>query len=418
MRTLFKPRSISASLCRLNLNFTQTTRTLSPLITFSRASSATYFDSAGVLQTAGSGVARAHAFQDYNPSTLAPLGFLIEEQRTNLIRYSEQLDNAAWNTVAATISANAATAPTGTTIADKLIENSATATHYTETPDYVFVLSTVYTFTCFAKAGERSRIFFNFPTTFTNRIAVFDVSNGTVVSAGGMTCSIEAINNGWYRCRMTSTADLGGGGARVGAALVNTGTNTNYAGDGISGILLFGAQLEIGAFATSYISTTSAAATRLADSASITGGNFSGWYNQAEGTFVIVGDYSYIATGNYGLLRVDDNSGGEEERLMYRLASATQRFTVVDNNVEQCDISRSGVVAGTVFKHATAYKLNDFAACINGGTVGTDASGTIPTVDRVRFSGGLNSLYPNGHLQRLSYYRARLSDATLQSLST
>jgi hypothetical protein len=407
----------------LYLDFTDTTKAIDPRITFSRASSATYFDSAGVLQTAGTGVARAYAFQDYNPSTLSALGFLIEEQRTNLSTYSEEFDNAAWTKTRSTVTANAATAPSGSVTADKIISNTANDSHFARCANVVSVSGT-FCGSCFVKAAEFGYAFIGISDLATGEASVrINLSTGVVdttnVAGVGSWTSISGTArqcaSGWWRVQVVATQ---GAGAAV-SMLVYAGNNAGarvYVGDDASGVYVWGAQLEAGSFPTSYIATTTAAATRLADSASITGGNFSGWWNATEGTFVLVGDYSYIATNGNGLLRCDD--GSELERIMHRLESSTQRFTVIDNNVEQCDISRSGVVAGAVFKQATAYKLNDFASCINGGTVGTDAAGTIPTVDRMRFSGAINANYPNGHIQRLSYYRSRLANATLQSLST
>ena len=75
----------------LNLDFAKT-KVLDPRITYTRASTATFVGSNGLIQTAASGAARF----DHNPTTGESLGLLVEEARTNRVTYSEQFDNAGW----------------------------------------------------------------------------------------------------------------------------------------------------------------------------------------------------------------------------------------------------------------------------------------------------------------------------------
>jgi len=133
----------------LLLDFTNT-KTLDPRITFTRGSTATYFDNKGVMQSAASGVSRF----DHNPSTGESLGLLIEEQRTNLLTYSEQFDNAAWaSKLNTTVSANAIIAPDGTLTGDKLVANSGSSTKYIDRTVTV-AASTTHAFSVYMKAGE------------------------------------------------------------------------------------------------------------------------------------------------------------------------------------------------------------------------------------------------------------------------
>ena len=104
----------------LNLNFT--TGTLDSRITFTRSTTGSYYNSAGVLSTAAINAPRF----DYDPVTLESVGLLIEESRTNLLTYSEQFDNAVWTKSNASITANAIIAPDGTLTADKLVEDGVT----------------------------------------------------------------------------------------------------------------------------------------------------------------------------------------------------------------------------------------------------------------------------------------------------
>ena len=127
-------------------------KALDPRITFTRASTATYYDAFGVMQTAASGVARF----DSNPTTGESLGLLIEEQRTNLLTYSAQFDNAAWSKPNSdTITANTVVAPDGVLSGDAFVETTATGTH-TLFQNATLVGGTVYTLSVYLQAACRS----------------------------------------------------------------------------------------------------------------------------------------------------------------------------------------------------------------------------------------------------------------------
>ena len=122
----------------LDLNFARQKR-LDSRVTFTRASTGTYVGSDGLIKTAASGEARF----DHDPETGESLGLLVEESRTNLLRYSEEFNNAPWRKYNTTVSSNTATAPDGTSTADKLIASATTASHYLDpgaTPNTVAIL--------------------------------------------------------------------------------------------------------------------------------------------------------------------------------------------------------------------------------------------------------------------------------------
>jgi hypothetical protein len=183
---------------------------------------------------------------------------LIEKVRTNLILYSEQFNDASWaSNLNASVSANAAVAPNGTTTADKIVEDTSTSQHFIgQSP--TSINSVGHTISVYAKAAERSFLFF-FEDSAGGRNAYFDLSNGTIGNVGGSaTASITSVGNGWYRCSVTYTASGTLVRMRVAPATAN-GTNS-YTGDGTSGIFVWGAQVEVSDFgATDYIPTTTAA---------------------------------------------------------------------------------------------------------------------------------------------------------------
>jgi hypothetical protein len=204
-----------------------TQQNFADIVTFTRVSNATQFDSTGSLV--------------YAPA--------------NLLTYSEDFGNAAWTKGGATVSTNTTTAPTGTSIADSLIEDSSTGQHRVYRSVSGTTNTNPYTVSFFAKANTRTRVYVGMAegTTFVRQgNAVFDLSAGTVVSAGGGSggatggsATITAVGNGWYRCTYTLT--LGGTDTTIFSDinLVSTGTTINYTGDGTSGLFLFGAQLNL-----------------------------------------------------------------------------------------------------------------------------------------------------------------------------
>jgi hypothetical protein len=186
-----------------------------------------------------------------------------ESTATNLLTYSEQFDNAAWTKTRSTVSANAETAPDGQATADKLVEDgTASNNHYAYTLATI-AATTVYTWSIYAKAGERTWLGMSAYDGSTH-LTYFNLSAGTVgTNASGNTASIESIGDGWYRCVITRTSGAGTTGA-IECYLAEGDSDITFSGDGTSGLYLWGAQLEAGSTVTSYYPTTSSSATRPA----------------------------------------------------------------------------------------------------------------------------------------------------------
>jgi hypothetical protein len=370
------------------------------------------------IRTSGSAVylPRSNAYQDYNPSTLAPLGFLIEEQRTNLLTYSAEFDNAAWGKSNCTITANSVTSPAGTTTGDTLTTTVAGGAMNQTTQ--AFSAGSTVTITVFAKKntsnflrmelGNLVNCWFNLNTGAT---ASNGAGSGNVLFSAK---SIQAINNGWYRCTLTVTTSVL---TTLNVLLFATDTDGNSSLIN-SSIYLWGAQAEVGAFATSYIATTTAAATRLADSASITGTNFSQWYNQTEGTFALTYDLAAQKTGAPATAVFAACDGSTTSEICIRQGTT---LTGLDYLVTGAvDTTSYLFTNNATIKSAVTYKASDFANVLNTGeAVGTTSSGSIPAgINKLVLMGRDNSTQSTGHLRRFAYYRARLSNASLQSLST
>ena len=218
------------------------------LVTFTRASTGTYVGSDGLLQSATTNEARF----DHNPTTGESLGLLVEEARTNSLTYSE--DTSQWLAPTnITLSQNQTVAPDGASTADQYLETAATGLHVQDGMPFAFVTSTVYTYSVFVKSvGGRNFEIGYPPTIFTNRFARFNLSgSGSVQSSDvGVTASIQAYANGWYRCSATNTC-ASGASSRIGNFIIDDSFNRSYAGNITKGLFIWGAQLEAGAFPTS-----------------------------------------------------------------------------------------------------------------------------------------------------------------------
>jgi hypothetical protein len=377
------------------------------LVTFTRASTGRFVGSDGLIQTAAVNDPRF----DHNPTTGESLGLLVEEARTNIALRSEEFNNASWTKTRSSITADAVVAPDGATTADKLIASIDTNTH--SVVQNVTLTVAAWTFSIFLKQAEytsaRILVFDGIATTYA---AIFNLSAGTLTSTTGspLATSINASGNGFWRCGITVTGTVVAGNVQVRPV---SGGNDNFTGDGTSGIYLWGAQLEAGAFATSYIPTTSATVTRAADVASITGSNFSSFYNSSAGT--LFAEYRTPASGLRGVADFNDNTANE--RIALLTSGTDPKMLVVDGGATQADLDGGTIVASTMTKTAVAYAVNDFSIVHAAGTAVTDTSGTLPTVDRLLIGADQASNYQNGRIKRLTYWPTRLSNTVLQQIT-
>lgn len=401
------------------LNFVGTT-TLDSRITFTRATTATFVGSNGLIQTAA---INTPCF-DYDPVTLAPKGLLVWEQRTNNALYSEQFDNAAWTKVATTVSANATISPDGATTGDKLVEDAATSIHRVA-QSFATTANAAVSYTVYAKADTRRYLSLGMGG-LNGVVATFDLQTGVISGAATAlgtgwstaTAVITPAGNGWYRCAL-SGVDTAGASRPFSISLNNVSTNpinaqgNSYAGDNTSGLFLWGAQIETGAFATSYIPTVAATISRSADVAQMTNTNFSSWYNQSAGTFIASADCP--ALGSRTVFSADDATTSNLMRV--RSAVAEPFFIVNAGGVNQASLDGGTITANTIYTQAAAYAANDFATSVNGGAAVTDASGSVPTVSRLSIGADPSGNYLNGHIRTINYYNTRLSNDTIQSLT-
>jgi hypothetical protein len=396
---------------KLALDFT--TASLDARVTVTRTTSATnpatYVNSSGLVALATNNQPRF----DYNPITLVCKGLLIEEARSNLILQSEDLSSASWNKVVdggVTISANAIVAPDGNTTADKMIPTVTSGFHCVT--QNVVVTTQSYSFSVFAKAGEYGylQIFDSLTTDYVN----FNLLTGVVGTSSAYTGSIEAFGNGWYRCKATNAFSASISGMRLGVVTAaNASRGQAFSGNGSDGLYLWGAQLEAGTFATSYIPTTLTSLTRNADVVSMTGTNFSDWYSSSSAALAAV-VIPNIATGTRPIWQLDDTTANEIIALRGNVANP--ELYIVDGGTPQAQLDAGTITAGTQYGLCAAFAANSCAVSQNGATPVTTATATMPTVTQARI-GSDGSNFLNGAVRTLRYWPQRILNAETQAFS-
>jgi len=397
------------------------TGTLDPRVTFTRSTTATYYNSSGVLSTAPINAPRF----DFNPTTGESLGLLIEQSSTNLLTYSQDFTNAVWTKSNATITATANIAPDGTQTAQLLIPNTSNTTHKLIQTIYP---SSTWAYTVYVKANGVNYVALNEQYQSGTSSQVLNLLTGVLTSLAGTvgTTTVTSVGNGWYRLTWSYFVDTANNGFSIVALNSNSGSaNPNtytWTGDGYSGIYIWGAQLEALAFPTSYIATTSAQVTRAADNVSMTGTNFSSWFNATQGTF-------YSESNSVNPLTTTDAYS------IYASSGALTDFIYLDNYGTrlQAAVRSSGTFSinyitaigaypvNTFVKAGIYYQANNFGATYSGNTPNTTSSGNVPVgvnnlvIGASPFSG---NAYLNGRIKKILYYPTALTNAQLQALTT
>lgn len=196
-------------------------------------------------------------------------GLLIEEQRVNLVTDSEDFFNTSFPRVRSSVTEDQILSPDGTTTADKFIIDTTNSTNHSLRFDFSATSGDTYTWSVFVKSGEFDQINLRLITKFPSGNAYYDLTNETVSEFGTVdSSSITDIGNGWYRCVLVGTANSTGT-ASAQIFLAQSGSITIATANGTDGLYLWGAQLEQGAFPTSYIPTSGSAVTRSADLATM-----------------------------------------------------------------------------------------------------------------------------------------------------
>lgn len=359
-----------------------TTASLDSRVTFTRSgNTATVVNSSGFIAPINANLPRF----DHDPTTLVCKGLLIEEARTNIALNSNGFSTASWSNTSVTVTPNAAVSPDGTSNASLLTAAAADCAIF---QTVVVTTATAHLFSVFLRAAT------------TTNISLF-------VDVNGLSSFVSlpiTVTTSWQRFLFPFTTTgvacrifIGGGGSFSSPEAV----------------FAFGAQLEVGAFATSYIPTTSASVTRNADAAVVTSTNFSSWYTATPGA-AVVWSIPQTATGTRPLVQFDDTSALEIITLRGNVANP--EMFIVDGGVTQAQINTGTIVANTAYKLAGAWNTNSCAAAKDGGIIGLDTSATIPTPTQLRIgSDGTN--YASAWIQKVMYWKQRIINAEVQAFS-
>lgn len=391
-----------------------------PAVFSARASTATYLDANGVVQTAASGVARSNAYDYDSDGVLRPIGLLLEASATNQLLYSEQFDNAGWGKTgygvasAPVVTANYGIAPDGQTTADRVVF----ALNGGTTIDDLSMLNQQQT----TIAGN----------TYTQSIWLKTVDGSTKqlqLSLDNTAPKVITVTGTWQRFSNTGVAPDTIRGFRL--CLRGTiGTSDS------AGLLVWGAQQGVGSYPTSYIPTTSAQVTRAADTstsaqatrakdaAKVDGVNFNDWHNidgfTAFATYEWGVDVNQQAFGR-GVFGFSDTNNSNSWCYVYN--GSAYSALVANTNSGQQFYKTSGSPnepANVMRSIAFRYKKNNAAVSFNGGSVASDTNCELPVFNSLNIgSTSLTNIYRlGGHVKRIVVYPTAFTDEELQALTS
>ena len=367
-----------AILPSLNLDFANSGK-LDPRITFTRASTATYFDKLGVLRTAADNEPRF----DYDPVTLEAKGLLIEESRQNLVRWNRDLINVAWVKTGCSVLKNQVG-----------LDGTIEACTIGATADNATILQTI-------SSASAARI----TSAYLKRLSGVGTIQMTQNNGATWTDITSSVGSNWSRVEIPSATIAN---PIIGFRIVSNSDS----------IAVDFVQHELGAFSTSPIATTSTAVTRQADQASMTGTNFSSWYRQDEGTL-----YEEGST----LKRNTDPDPKFTSSITDGLSNFIMgiRYTIaVSPRVDYAGVTQASIITLNPYqndafhKNAIAVKQNDFAASTNGLAAVVDSSGSLPMTMNTLSIGTYGTVYLCGHIKKIAYYPKRLTNQELQAITS
>jgi hypothetical protein len=343
-------------------------------LTFTRASTATRVGPDGAIAVVGSNVPRI----DYTGGGCGKL--LLEPQRTNLVTYSEQFNNAAWDKSNITVTANAAISPDGTTNADLL--NITSVSNYIDQAGTI-VSGSTYTVSCYVKSAVSSS-------------QTFILYGNANKSSSAFTATQE-----WQRFTHTFTAD-------------STAMSSGIVSSALVQLYAYGFQLELGAYATSYIPTTAAAVTRLAD-ACYSGGDAS-TFNDSEG--VIFAEIAALADDlSFRTITLSDGTTDNNVGFGYRNTS-----NVIYTFLKGVINSSTTVIVDDIRdfnKVAVKYKSGDYAFWVNGIEVYTSTTAfTLTGLSELAFDNGAGAANFYGNAKQILIFPTVLTDAQLAELTS
>jgi len=395
---------------------------MSTLITLSRASTGTYYNSVGTLETALSGVKRINYPQDGSTD----FGLFIEAAATNICLQSQNV-STTWTNLNTTDDINTSGTPAGDSTSGQIVVDTATAAHAIE---QTFTGSTSADFcaSVFAKQGDHTDIYLRLSDTVdTDYIDIIvDLSDGSILQAATATGTnsavtgggVETLANGWYRIWVSGICDSTTAAHKL-VVGISQGTTISYLGNGTDSIFVWGAQLEQNSFPTSYIATTTVSVTRAADVATLDLTSVS-WFSATTGSLYVDFKRDINVDGlTTNIVSLNDTTANEVIKISQGSTTASNiTGDIIDGGVSQFSVAVNDASINVRKKAAMAWQLNSSAIAVDGSTPTTDTSCTLPTVTDLQIGAGVsatNSFY--GIIRTLVYYDTRLANATLTAFT-
>lgn len=384
------------------------------LFSFTRSTKAWDYNSSGLLTEAAVGVVR----RGYDPSTLLASGWMLEGASTNLCFWSEAFDNATWSKTGVTINPNTSVSPSGEMIMDKLVYDVSSGSHQVQSNASTSVLGQPYTISVFAKAAELSSVLLiSTGGGLADSGVTFNLSTGVASAPFGSASLLAAgsmyVGGGVWRLWFTVTPTAS-------AAFAGRIRLPSATGDGISGVYVWGMQIEQNYFASSYIPTTTTATVRAADELSIA--NFANIFGSgAPQGFVICEVMAGQAAGGSSQHFATLSDGTLNNRIsMITPAGATTTQLFQTSSGASVNTSSAGsYTPGTPCRLGVRWNGGAAALCLNGGTlVGT--SGLQPlNLDRLQIGNSpSNASALNGRIRGIWASSKVISDAQMIAACT
>lgn len=394
-------------------------------ITFSRSSVASGFGANGLVNDFASGDPR----YVYDPDTGESVGLLFEGQSTNLVTYSEELDNvASWGANEAVVTANAALSPRGDSTAEHIAESSNNGLHYARQQQSSLGDGVSRTVSAYVKKAERDYAIVGI-TDRTNvaALVIADLVNGVVTDTLELNSTIESFDitkggNGFWRVSLRFSSSTFDSSTWVSVGPYNqptfgsqsTTSDSAYVGDGASGIYAWGVQLETTSM-SSYIKTEASTATRIIDKARVD--DISGWYNPDGTTFVV----EFMPFFNGGLN--DSTVLG----LIKTGETVHQGLVEIDNRGFLQTAAATHGTPGTYesgdrIRVAVAVDSNQSRSCVNGGVLKTGSPLGYFDAEVMGIGARMRSLVTSdaeyrGSIKFIKAFPVSVSDADLEALS-
>jgi hypothetical protein len=377
---------------------------------FSRSGSATRINSQGLIEEVDDGVSRLN-YPMIDGKVVGCPHHILEPSRTNKITYSEDFSNWFTNG-SATTSINTLISPNGALNADTL--NAAISNYSGFNKRFTTIIGSSYTNSVFFKKGTQEWVGL-VKSNGSAMAAWFNLGNGTIGTVqSGVDAKIEDFGNGWYRCSITMDATITNSYIQIAVVDYDNSTSNSLVG---GNIYAWGAQVEEGSYATSYIPTNGSVVTRSAETAN--GSGDAATFSDSEG--VLMAEISALAD-DLNIEAISINANNADNRLALFKWNVSNRLQI-RVNINGATLIDAGVSVSNIEdlnKISLKYKSGDYALWINGFEVYVNSLADTPIgLSNLSFdSNGSNGVPFKGKTKQLQYYNSALTDSELEQLTS